>query len=721
MPYVKNEKGEWVWVKDSVKVDATLTKRGAAADAKATGEKIDKLSGTIANKVSLPKNEDGTVNHGTVGYYAVSDGAGGIKWVASGNTGGGTDTPVTPTTHGVVWDLANVTSSNLITSVSDGASLTAVLTAATGYTLGDVTITMGGGVLTGVWNADTATISITSVTGDVIISCAGVVQSTEEAVEVSWSNGQWGLNTETGEIALNTEIYTRAATQSIIDATDGYLKIRFNRQDAYNEYMSNAETDCPIIVVYTLDGTMVVPTSRLSNLNADELFTAQGSSVWLKLEWDTDYFLPSGHTYGINLCKSTSQVVVFDEDGLSCSKYGTSVALGSSNANLKAIVAMDGFCTIIKISGGATTVTQTAELIDGQYTQSYTVSATSLTPEDVESEPTTYSGFLKKAIQEWMVEYKGNTKKIPIIVHTDQHGRFDSTTKPVFTTIGNLVPWYDVSKIMNLGDCVSDRWIDADTSNPLLKCTALETMMDCLENIPVSKRLDVFGNHDTWYTDADGNDAVISEQARLSQYFRKIFARNPNGNQSGYYVDYDNVYNVKYVVISCFEYTTSRSTYRIGTEQMAWLINEIGKNDGYDVVIVSHVPLYYVTDEMVFPTGYESTATEDYRVSNVDTDALFAARKNKTSGTVTDSDGIEHTYDFSGCKNDVLCAIHGHTHHDAYTYVGDALLSNAFDWFDGNTVFFALIDRENRRLNVWKVDDTPQYMNYQIPFDKPTE
>lgn len=150
-------------------IDDTLTQSGQAADAKATGYAINLLS---EEKVSLPKAEDGTAIPGTAGWYAVSDGAGGITWVESApSTGGET------TTHGIVWNLTNVTSSNNAVSVADGSSLVAVLTPADGYTLGDVTITMGGEVVIGAWNADTATVTIQSVTGDVVISCAGVEQT----------------------------------------------------------------------------------------------------------------------------------------------------------------------------------------------------------------------------------------------------------------------------------------------------------------------------------------------------------------------------------------------------------------------------------------------------------------------------------------------------------------------------------------------------------------
>ena len=44
-------------------------------------------------KVDLPMNDDGTLNYGTTGWYAVSNGKGGITWVeAAPSTGGGETT-----------------------------------------------------------------------------------------------------------------------------------------------------------------------------------------------------------------------------------------------------------------------------------------------------------------------------------------------------------------------------------------------------------------------------------------------------------------------------------------------------------------------------------------------------------------------------------------------------------------------------------------------------
>lgn len=234
---------------ESLAIDTTLTKSGQAADAKATGDAISSLSG---KKVSLPKDTEGNIIPGTVGWYAVSDGAGGITWVESAPSTGG------ETTHGVVWDLVNVTSSNNVVSVSDGASLVAVLTADDGYTLGDVAITMGGEVVTGAWNAETATVTIQSVTGDVIISCSGVLESFKETeLDVTFYNVQSFVGA-TGVInfsnPLVTKGATRMATYDLIDCTDDTnIKLRLTDEDFF---VDGQTVQCRCFLYSDTDGTL---------------------------------------------------------------------------------------------------------------------------------------------------------------------------------------------------------------------------------------------------------------------------------------------------------------------------------------------------------------------------------------------------------------------------------------------------------------------------------
>ena len=156
------------------------------------------------------------------------------------------------------------------------------------------------------------------------------------------------------------------------------------------------------------------------------------------------------------------------------------------------------------------------------------------------------------------------------------------------------------------------------------------------------------------------------------------------------------------------------------------IIAELSMDDGYDIVIMSHMPLHYQVSSATYPTGMnpeDTTTTGITRFSGVDTDTLFNARKNKTSGTITDSDGVEHSFDFSSCTTEILCGLNGHMHLDAYNHIGgDGLANMTFDWFDGNTVHFVLIDRENRQINVWKMEGTAlSYTNYQVPMDKAAE
>lgn len=67
--------------------------------------------------------------------------------------------------------LTHVTSSNAAVSVEDGAAYTATLTAESGYTLGEVTVKMGGTDITATaYNSDTGVISIAAVTGNVVIT-----------------------------------------------------------------------------------------------------------------------------------------------------------------------------------------------------------------------------------------------------------------------------------------------------------------------------------------------------------------------------------------------------------------------------------------------------------------------------------------------------------------------------------------------------------------------
>lgn len=673
-------------------------------------EAVDFPSGDSSRKVSLPLNEEGAPDYGTVGYYAVSDGAGGITWVAAGNTGGSGDSG--ETTYGIVWDLVNVTSSNSVASVKDGASLSAVLTPADGYTLGDVIVTMGGEVVTGVWNADTATVTIATVTGDVVISCAGVrvetvhlpfLGYTQDAMKAEYTYHEWVEKILTGSLqyAWFGGAINGAGTFYVEWPEDAFELVDKNGTET---------TGFPkgILVLYDADGNF------LSGLTSDGTLLFE-NGIWSETAF-TYLNMKGTASFSVTVDNTDAKYLLFTmranavrPDGYAETNAGFAT-WASENAN------------VTFTSGAATAVEESvAQAVDAEYQQNYEVSTLSLTS-NTQTDTTTFEGVLEQAKNAWMLEYGGNVNKLPVIIHTDQHGWLANgqTIGDVFDTISGMVNWYDISKVINLGDTANSY----DNPDDLTAgSTTLENYLDAMSEVPYSKRIEIFGNHDLAYF-VDGVLTFIdSEQSYLQPYFRNIFARKTNNN--GYFVVKDDNFNVKYVVISGFEVDKeigNGNGYIMSGKQIAWMIEELQKADGYDVIILSHVPLWKRATETNPIDG--TTSSTSYSVdAAIDMDALYAARKNKTSGSVTDRYGITHDYDFSNCNGELLCSLHGHNHSDGYAYTGDSVLSATFQNFYASPrcLYLVLVDRSNRQLNVWKVDSTPQYQNYQIPLDKPAE
>lgn len=102
---------------------------------------------------------------------------------------GGMTTTFTVTgvvTYTITNSLTNVTTNNSITSATEGTSYTATLTADDGYDLDSVTVTMGGVDVTATAYVD-GVITISSVTGNVVITATATAQSSGEPVLVaSW-------------------------------------------------------------------------------------------------------------------------------------------------------------------------------------------------------------------------------------------------------------------------------------------------------------------------------------------------------------------------------------------------------------------------------------------------------------------------------------------------------------------------------------------------------
>lgn len=625
-----------------VLIDSSLTQSGYAADAKATGDAIRSLS---EEKVSLPQSADGTAIPGTAGWYAVSDGAGGITWVESApSTGGGGET----TTHGIVWNLTNVTSSNNVVSVSDGASLVAVLTPADGYTLGDVTITMGGEVVTGAWNADTATVTIQSVTGDVMISCTSV-EITELDTSPIIVEYDKALDSSGG-------VYTYAITggcyTDFYAIPEGATNVTLYMADSESVAFSGSGK-----LQFWNDTKQVEYWSAASNKNKEKSYVIADGATRFRTSLATNG-IEDSYAYD-----SATGYIYFA--GANTKYYGMTNINGKSAVSVAAEV--DNQVAMLSLPTGET-----------------------VNPSAYSSLSADYVSMVQSNYDAMMAECLGDYNKIPIIVHTDQHGRIGASNQ-VMKLIGDMVNWYEVSKCMNLGDTVPDRF-DMTTLENYLSATK--------DSIPLSKRLDVYGNHDVW--DSDESQKYTVNQKRLSPYFKNIYARRHGNN--GYFTVVDDYYNVKYLVISDLEYPdTNYSTRRITTTQAKFIVSELSEDDGRDIVLVSHVPLD--SDEV---TSRDSTYQAYSEKFLSDTTAhnsfmtMIAARKNKTNGTFTDSEGVEHAYDFSNVSGDLLMSLHGHAHFEAYRTFENSITEFMFDWFDGNTFYFAYIDRKEKKFKAWK-------------------
>lgn len=99
----------------------------------------------------------------------------------------GTTTPSTPTTYTVTNNLSNCTTNNNSTSVNANATYSATITASSGYNLSTLKVTMGGTDITSSVVSGN-TISITNVTGNVVITASATQTTAGNTLEITAIN-----------------------------------------------------------------------------------------------------------------------------------------------------------------------------------------------------------------------------------------------------------------------------------------------------------------------------------------------------------------------------------------------------------------------------------------------------------------------------------------------------------------------------------------------------
>lgn len=268
-------------------------------------------------------------------------------------------------------------------------------------------------------------------------------------------------------------------------------------------------------------------------------------------------------------------------------------------------------------------------------------------------------------------------------IHSDQHGRLVPVSKWVERKDKSV-------KSITLGDVVTDYFNEKELK-------AFHKMM-----APVDNKICVYGNHDI-VTKSD-------EQANYDDLFAWFEADGKKAQTThGYFSVVDDTKRVKYLVISPYaldpQAGSSALSVKIGTQQMAWLLGEMGSADGCDIVILMH---QLFTDTHTDRNGVQQTFADAPPILE-NLWNVMKDRENKRSGSITDSDGVVHTYDFTQTQTDILCSLHGHAHGELML-TEEGMTAYVSAWLgDEYNCSFALLDRDQNEMYIWRFDKTGVY------------
>lgn len=350
---------------------------------------------------------------------------------------------------------------------------------------------------------------------------------------------------------------------------------------------------------------------------------------------------------------------------------------------------------------------------------------------DYDHYDTDYQRAILDARNAWAAQYRSAHDVIPLIVHTDQHGRFVTTNPDVvalFQYLGHAVKWNEVSAMVGLGD------VDLPKNN--------YPQMTAILNgaCPKTKRIDIWGNHDLWQnmTTVDGQYVVdfdtVYPQFNNESYGDVSHAYNHKGIE--YHID--SAHGVKYCCLAGWEIDSSlggHSHYVIGQESMAGIIDMLEANDGYDIVLLCHtnpwntmskcyamsnVGTATTISDALYETPVETTNLGSVVVHAQETtlDQMLADRNEYRSGTIKDSYGNVHSYNFTNCTGKILCGFHGHVHRDMYGWSPADVLEVVLDAYAYQThpFYFINIDKTTEAVNIWKVTDDANVQSHSVSF-----
>lgn len=363
--------------------------------------------------------------------------------------------------------------------------------------------------------------------------------------------------------------------------------------------------------------------------------------------------------------------------------------------------------------------------IYGSACQGYDIGGNLLTG-DYNIASTDYERSILSARDAWIAEARADATVVPVVVHTDQHGSL-TTNHTLFAYLTKAIPWEDSSACIGLGDAVSSYSV-----------SGFQNMASCLSGIPKNRQINIWGNHDTWYGTV--NDNILTEEhlTTLNTYFdNSAYNGNQKFNDYGIECMVDEARKIKYVVIGGWEYDHTLggySHYNIGQAGMNGIIQMLSAQDGYDIVILSHIQPFagHTASDWIHPPvedgdsqggggGMSVGVGTVVNVAETSLNQMLIDRKNKANGTVKDSFGNVHSYDFTNCNSDLICCFAGHEHCDKYMWQNGNIPIYIFDayYYDNMPLYLVNINRTGGYLNVWKIDNVPTVYNYQIPLENP--
>ena len=279
---------------------------------------------------------------------------------------------------------------------------------------------------------------------------------------------------------------------------------------------------------------------------------------------------------------------------------------------------------------------------------------------------------------------------VPFFLSTDQHGG----TLTQHCWMANTDP---TIKNISLGDTVGDCF-NLDGIQRVIQQTG------GLPNIIV-----VPGNHDFKKNTTDAALYPTNYNAINSAFSADGMRKY---NRYGYCSIKDESRNVKWLVVQPYvinedpnDTSVAGFLWKFGTEQAKWLIRELSENDGYDIVILRHAPF-----EGDF-IGRDGTTRNnaDSSAAMRELEAMLKARISGGNGTVTDSEGVTHTYQFSDLEGNLLGMLHGHLHQEVWRTENGLTAYCADGTLHDMSCVFGVFDRHNKKLRIWKFDKLAVY------------